>query len=751
MNGRYLEPESDLIVLDITDPTTPAFISVLDTEGSLGYCDVSGDYLYTSEWVGGEYRLLVVDISDPANPTVLDTYEANATWFTFTPFGEYGFICAGDLGVQVVRIAEPVLPPELASSYTSTYLPWGITISGDYAYLANQPGSSDLQVLDISDPTNPILAGSCNTPDGSFEIAVSGDHAYVAGRLTGLLVMDISDPTSPMHIATYNTSGYAVGLAVSGNYAYVADYGSGLLVFDVSNPATPTLVDDYNTPHLARNVRISGDCAYLADGQTGMMVFDISDPTNIVHIGTCDTPYEAYDLTIEGDYAYIGDLESGLQVIDISNPTTPIIIGSCDTPGRVRGVTVEGDFAYAADRGSGLQVIDITDPTNPILVGNYDTPGHARVVAITGDYAYVADVEGGVHIFHVFQRRFNTTSNTGRSLAVNELKRDIAEVQLTTTEVGTIVWSVSADNGAHWEPIVPGAGWHSVIHPGSELMWKSQHVYDLEQPGINPTCSFIEMEWIYSSVEVGFDIKPGSCPNPFNVKNDPNEDDKGEGPNKEYAKPRKGGVLPAAIVGSDELDVNEIDISTILLEGIAPIRSNYEDVTRPVENGGECACTDEGPDGYLDLTLKFRRMELAEVLGSVGHGEVVELTITGSLLDGTAFEGTDCVTIVGKRSSGPKFEKIEVVELWPPVPNPSNPMTRISYSVPDACVVSMEIYDISGRLIIRLLDNITVTGGKHTVEWRGVDKYGRAVGSGVYLYRLIAGNEIITRKMVLLR
>jgi flagellar hook assembly protein FlgD len=89
--------------------------------------------------------------------------------------------------------------------------------------------------------------------------------------------------------------------------------------------------------------------------------------------------------------------------------------------------------------------------------------------------------------------------------------------------------------------------------------------------------------------------------------------------------------------------------------------------------------------------------------------------------------------------------------LGNPVPNPFNPMTRIHYYVPDESVVTLEIFDTSGRLVVRLVDNERMPRGMHAVEWRGVDGHGRAVGSGVYYYRLKIGAETISKKMVLLR
>ena len=84
-------------------------------------------------------------------------------------------------------------------------------------------------------------------------------------------------------------------------------------------------------------------------------------------------------------------------------------------------------------------------------------------------------------------------------------------------------------------------------------------------------------------------------------------------------------------------------------------------------------------------------------------------------------------------------------------PNPFNPSTGISYYLPVDCHVALNVYDSSGRLVARLLDQERQPKGMHTVEWRGVDAQGRSVSSGVYFYRLTSGKKTISRKMVLLK
>jgi len=136
----------------------------------------------------------------------------------------------------------------------------------------------------------------------------------------------------------------------------------------------------------------------------------------------------------------------------------------------------------------------------------------------------------------------------------------------------------------------------------------------------------------YAEIKVAVDIKPGSCPNPLNVKSK--------------------GVLPVAILGTEDFDVNAIDVASIRLEGVASIRSSYEDVAAPVwDRQEECECTTEGPDGYIDLTLKFKTQGIVATLGEVEHKDELLLTLEGELfeeLGGTPIVGADCITIRGK-------------------------------------------------------------------------------------------------------
>ncbi|MDH3215275.1 MAG: T9SS type A sorting domain-containing protein [Candidatus Krumholzibacteria bacterium] len=83
-------------------------------------------------------------------------------------------------------------------------------------------------------------------------------------------------------------------------------------------------------------------------------------------------------------------------------------------------------------------------------------------------------------------------------------------------------------------------------------------------------------------------------------------------------------------------------------------------------------------------------------------------------------------------------------------PNPFNPQTTITFTLPVTQHVRLSIYDVRGRLI-RTLVNGTRPAGENLVSWNGTNSDGRSVGSGVYYYKLTAAGDQRTRKMVLLK
>ena len=84
------------------------------------------------------------------------------------------------------------------------------------------------------------------------------------------------------------------------------------------------------------------------------------------------------------------------------------------------------------------------------------------------------------------------------------------------------------------------------------------------------------------------------------------------------------------------------------------------------------------------------------------------------------------------------------------VPNPFNPNTNIRFGIKEPAYVSLRIYDAAGRLVTTLIDE-SRSAGQYEAAWNGTGDAGGAVTSGVYFYRLVAGDFVQTKKMVLIR
>ncbi len=89
--------------------------------------------------------------------------------------------------------------------------------------------------------------------------------------------------------------------------------------------------------------------------------------------------------------------------------------------------------------------------------------------------------------------------------------------------------------------------------------------------------------------------------------------------------------------------------------------------------------------------------------------------------------------------------------LEPNRPNPFRSATTISFDLPAESRVRLAVYDVRGRIVRRLVDGETLPAGRHNVSWGGLEEGGRISAPGVYYYRLEAGSDSATRRMLLLR
>ena len=117
---------------------------------------------------------------------------------------------------------------------------------------------------------------------------------------------------------------------------------------------------------------------------------------------------------------------------------------------------------------------------------------------------------------------------------------------------------------------------------------------------------------------------------------------------------------------------------------------------------------------------------------------------------GSPFALEDSFSIVLTDAGEPGVDLPKTVMLYQCYPNPFNPSTTITFDLPEPTHVIVCVYNVKGELIATLA-NRHMTEGRKEYSWNAKDKRGRAVSSGIYFYRLVAGDFVQTKKMALLR
>jgi len=272
------------------------------------------------------------------------------------------------------------------------------------AYVAS--GSNGLKIVSISDPNNPSLIATIDTPGYANGVILSGDGntAYVSDTTAGgLQIVNVSNPSSPSILGSYNSnygSDWDTAISPDGNKAFIADSDQGLQIVDVSNPSNPTSIRSYTyasnwSKPSALGVAISpdGNTAYIAGQHDGLVVIDVSTPSSPSVLTKFSGGGNAYDITLsaDGQTAYIADYDYALKIVNISDPSSPTLIGSYTSAGRTLGVTLSQDesIAYITKstnyNGGKLELIDIRDPSNPSLISSHGSSGPSYNVAVSAD------------------------------------------------------------------------------------------------------------------------------------------------------------------------------------------------------------------------------------------------------------------------------------------------------------------------------------------------------------------------------
>jgi hypothetical protein len=303
---------------------------------------------------------------------------------------------------------------DIATSYIGNYIDLTMNSSGmgmkevvlsndeTKAYIAS--GEAGLEIVDITNPTNPTkianfkndLEGMINHVSG-VTLSKDGTKAFMVNRGLQMVIVDVTDPSNPTKISEFDNHPYKIILSKDETKAFIANLG--LQIVDITNPKNPIQISKVPIDYaVALSLSNDGTKIYLSGG--GLTILDITDATNPVKIGHVNVPDDGYQyykgpygiaLSQDQTKAFVANWDNGLVVIDITDSTNPTIIGNYDQAIHAKDVRLSNDGTKAFVAGSSgvvyapgvpgsgtdffgfVEVIDITDPTTPKKIHRYNT------------------------------------------------------------------------------------------------------------------------------------------------------------------------------------------------------------------------------------------------------------------------------------------------------------------------------------------------------------------------------------------
>ena len=688
-----------------------------------------------------------------------------------------------------------------------------VAVSGDFAYATS---SSTMRVLDISDPSRPFWRGSAPITNWPRGVAVSGQVAYVVEQPYASLLhaVDIRDPDNPFVISTAPISGWCQAVVVSDGLAFTLC--QGLKIFDVTNPAAMRLLDSVFNLYDANALAVNGDLAAVASSQFDdyghLHLIDVSNPADARLIRMLYLPGAAYAVALHGQYAYLGGRTyppslGQLFIVDIADPQQPFLAAQIPLPAVPRAVSVKDDALYVIDDARQLTTYKISEPTSPQRIGQMLLDGVGKKLVFAGNIGVAG--AGGVRI--IDSASPSSPPIIGQAAGFGTAVDADASGDLALIACGAAGLFV-ADISRADEPVIKGAisrGSFDIVRviPGTALAGDNDvvagtgklvaiDIADAAHPvvtgavGVGGTLEGLtvadDLAYVVSADERLriIDISDRETLRPLG------ELDLGHGGDNVCV------AAGQAYIASPTVGLRIVDVS---------------DPTQPIGRGSvalaDCtarAVAVRGDHAFVVGSGIFANMYVVDIrdpdapkivastkLQGVGRATVVvddvlyvaaeagglilvdtsnpaEPTLIGSRafsapVTGVRESGGRVVVAAG--GSGLVILPRQCEDTHPPVaavtgfdgngflgvsPNPFNPRTTISFSLAAPGHVTIDILDARGRRQAVVADEELGAGGHHR-EWDGADQAGRRLPSGSYLCRLSASGSVWTTKLLLLR
>ncbi len=665
-------------------------------------------------YVAGGGVFFTLDVSDPENPQVLGEYSEVSHCRDVSIQGHYAFL-PNVYRLVVVDIEDPC-NIEYVGEYEAMYTVDEVEVAGDFAYILTTGGIS---ILDISDVGNIQLRGSCDFFGVRSSYTLDGDLIFVTMWSDEVYVYDVSDPDDPYRVRTLYSPGTALYAVCEDSVVYIGAEDFGVRMVDISDLLNPHEVGTIYRLEYPRCIEVADDVVYVGDQYTGLYAYDVSDPQDPQEIDRYLGRNYITSIVAQQDVVFTDATYFGLDVIDVSEPGNPYLVGHYESDIGCWNFDIVNDWAYIARGIYGFEIVDISNPMSPQQMFTDDDDLHsANAISISDNLMYILNPYQGFKIYDISDLdHIVHLSTIIRESTTDMIIRDtLAYVSSYDTGVDVIDMS-DPDNArvldTYFAPRTP----HKLALSDDVLLIADGifglKIVSVEEPeNMLPLCSFTAIG-SFNSVEVNGDVAyvavgdsllilDISIPEmPIVVS---------------YIKPHEGCQIDYCVIQDGLLFVNDSNWNELFI---------YD-----IENPYQPALLLDFPWGY-----------------NTKHIQVV-----GDILYTANEHGG--INMLDLQLMGVETDQLDVSPEYNTVlsnyPNPFNPSTTIAFTIPTDGCVTLEVFNIKGQKVKSLLDR-RMEKGEHAITWHGDDDSGKSCSSGVYLYRMKAGDATKTSRMLLMK
>ncbi len=777
-----------LWVADISDPTQPSLVGEIALQTSVRGLHVEGTRVFLASQGAG---LLVIDASDPTGLYIAETIDTPGSAWDVRVRGEYAFVACSGAGLQSIQVTQRFTPILRGSST------WGsggkAAIRGTTAYIPHDGG---FRVVDFADPDNPVTVATFGPNWTPPSMVVAGNLLLMAMAFGGFGIVDLSHPAGSLALmGTLDTLYYVSDLAVSGNHAFLADFDT-LQVIDFTDPTNPILVGSTPLPYPVSKVALQGNLLFLYGVNNELVLMDITNLTGPVLLGSYNAGAVINGLDLAGDLAYLACFDGQTRVVDFSDPYAPYLVGAQTYPGSHEAVVVMGNLMYVAV-GNRVVEMDITDPLNPAPISGpgYEGNSYAHLLPMGELMMGVAAGGGAVDFLQIFQHEVDMTRRIGRSDWYSTGEDNLSKVRVTSNHTGQVDWNVQLTGDYILVDALEDT-WYSAANLGPEIRWDAGLGY---VPGIVSAVDDVTFEWLYEPPFIhGVSDMPDDQGGLVRLEwarsgHDFVGDDQQIVEYAVYREAANGAswdfLLSVPVLVQDRYSVivptladstvsggaNPTSFQVVALTDtpgvffisrpdsgssvdnlapqmpqgiIAAYAADGVDLIWQDANEDDFCCFRIYRDTHPDFTPSTANF-LQEVPVPFWTDSTVSpwyyhYQITAVDIAGNESPAGQVLSATDAPSAVPGFA------LFGAVPNPFNPSTQIRYTLAVVGPVQMDVYDVAGRRVRTLVDEVLPVGD-HQVHWDGRDQSGQAVSSGVYFARLRSGGETQSQRMTLMK